>query len=784
MRYRFAIALSIALISTSPVRSQSAPPSLDDLLASPSSEASGTTSPPPVAIPLRNAGDVAKLRLYHDKTFWAKEIVAQKFDSAIVSFWDKLRAAADPMQVLEELEADTWQVGSQSERVELANDVQQTTFQGSEELTKDRFRELVARYRDSGFEITGSEFRQTHFEMTDRGEASSTVRVRLLAKAAGKRFMLQAIATIRWSEAEAPVPRPASVAFSDIEILDRSAAPVLSKAMSIPYPHGVRQTYGYPHTIRPILIVDLNGDRLPEIVLPAANEVWWNAGKWRFAKRDLVKHPVAGITATIACDLDGDRHIDLLAANRGAMLWYRGDSTGTFNAQPAVFRFREFDLRSATAMTAGDVDADGDLDIFVGQSKETHLLGDFPAPYFDAVDGYGSVLLQNDGSGRYTNATANAGLADLSRRRVSSSTLVDLDHDGDLDLLTTSDFAGTELYLNDGKGTFSNGSRAFGEADHALGQGHLFGDFNNDGLLDLLSLATSSVAAQRLDSMGLGRSDFSHYDQLRGTMSRGSRLYLNEADAEGNSESWLKEEVGQDALATGWPIAGASSDFDRDGKLDIFITNGRVSGDTTRDYDSRFWCHDVYFEPNTRPEGALRQHFARMLPLFGKVLSWHGFERNSLLMRDGDNRMRDISYLLMDQDPYPDSRCAVTADLDLDGRMDLIYEEVQSGKSESVLRILKNTSEDANHWIGLHLADSSKSVGGRATVVLANDRQRTQHVLIGHGVGVQQTGSIHFGLGAYDQVQAIRFDWPDGTVTEISNPAIDRYHTIAVEPGR
>ena len=71
-----------------------------------------------------------------------------------------------------------------------------------------------------------------------------------------------------------------------------------------------------------------------------------------------------------------------------------------------------------------------------------------PTPYYDANDGHPSYLLVNDGTGRFENATAPAGLARKSHRRVIAASLVDLDDDGDLDLVTVNDFSGVDLFYN------------------------------------------------------------------------------------------------------------------------------------------------------------------------------------------------------------------------------------------------------------------------------------------------------------------------------------------------
>ena len=103
-------------------------------------------------------------------------------------------------------------------------------------------------------------------------------------------------------------------------------------------------------------------------------------------------------------------------------------------------------LTVPVSAAAGDIDGDGDLDLFIGQQKPGYVNGDIPTPYYDARDSFPSFMLRNDGQGNFTDITNVSGIGDKARRRNFSSTFVDLDDDGDLDLLLTSDFAGTDLF--------------------------------------------------------------------------------------------------------------------------------------------------------------------------------------------------------------------------------------------------------------------------------------------------------------------------------------------------
>src|SRR5947207_15125749 len=95
-----------------------------------------------------------------------------------------------------------------------------------------------------------------------------------------------------------------------------------------------------------------------------------------------------------------------------------------------------------SVMTCGDIDADGDLDVFLAQYEEPYANGTTPNPYYDANDGNPCYLLLNDGHGNFNDATIGSGLEKKRQRRSYSASFADLDDDGALDLVVVSDFAG------------------------------------------------------------------------------------------------------------------------------------------------------------------------------------------------------------------------------------------------------------------------------------------------------------------------------------------------------
>ena len=368
---------------------------------------------------------------------------------------------------------------------------------------------------------------------------------------------------------------------------------------------------------------------------------------------------------------------------------------------------------SPTGLTAGDIDGDGDLDVFIGQQKPAYQNGDIATPYYDANDSFPNYLLLNDGQGDFRDVTAESGLGHKSQRRNFCASFLDIDDDGDLDLMLTSDFAGTDLFYNDGHGKFTDVTDILQPRGYAFGMSHTFGDYNLDGRLDFLLIGMSSAAARRLDHMQLVRAGFPEYNAARTHMGYGNRMYLRDGDG-------FRQAPFNDSVArTGWTWGATTFDFDCDGDQDVYCTNGQVSGKTTQDYYTRFWCHDVYYRRGERPDAAIRQLFSRMAPLFsGNGISWGGYEHNELLMNLAGRDFISIGFL-MGVSSQLDSRCTVSGDLDGDGRVDLIFESKQHLGDRALLHFLRNQWPAANHWIGVHLRPGGSHPSALAHAILS-----------------------------------------------------------------
>ncbi|MDX6746675.1 CRTAC1 family protein [Polaribacter sp. PL03] len=235
---------------------------------------------------------------------------------------------------------------------------------------------------------------------------------------------------------------------------------------------------------------------------------------------------------TIA-DINNDGKYDLLLGNHDntpiQLFW--AQENNTFKEQKGLFP--KADLHG---MAAGDYDKDGDLDLLISLGGGN---GSTPQP---------QRLLRND-NGKFVDATEETGLSEMGARG-RSVRWIDLDNDGDLDFLqinaeqmVNEEIPRNLLFENNGNGTFTyKKSEAFEQIN---AERLLITDFNNDGILDLLTFSPYAAA-----EFWKGNNDFS-FTNL--------------------SKEWLPKELQNiDQMST-----AAQADIDNDGDLDYYLARGK-----------------------------------------------------------------------------------------------------------------------------------------------------------------------------------------------------------------
>ncbi len=343
-----------------------------------------------------------------------------------------------------------------------------------------------------------------------------------------------------------------------------------------------------PTDPRPMAVGDVDNDGFLDLVMSeptggpfAPPVVFFGDGDGNLGPRraafmpddaELVAEPI------VLADVDGDAFLDLIFIGFEDQPWsmhprlYVNDGFGNFvfappGAMPVV--------SPARSLVAGDVDADGDVDLIVGMRP--------------GVD----RLYLNDGTGVFTDTPGR--LPNLNRW-TSALGLEDVDADGDLDLVVGfADYSNflnqPRLYVNDGSGSFTDvtGSRMPGM--NPLTNALRIGDVNGDLWPDIVlgCWGTSSFPNERhrlLLNDGIGGFLDATAASLPNQLSSTWDLVLEDLDADGDLDIfvghywdgdvlYLNDGTGVFSFTTGRTPTRqvsrhyAAADFDRDGDVDL-----------------------------------------------------------------------------------------------------------------------------------------------------------------------------------------------------------------------
>jgi hypothetical protein len=297
--------------------------------------------------------------------------------------------------------------------------------------------------------------------------------------------------------------------------------------------------------------------------------------------RDASAHSGLDWMETTRCalfaDFDNDGDQDVALSTDDALLLLANDGTARFTERA---RFPELTL--GFALAAADDDADGDLDLYVCRHfSEAHkAVGQLPnpVPYHDANNGGRNALLRNEGGWQFRDATVETGLDTHNRRWSYAAAWEDYDNDGDMDLYVANDFGRNNLYRNDG-GRFVDVAAEAGVEDVASGMSVTWGDFDEDGWMDLYVSNMFSSAGSRITYQGQFQSDAS--EETKGyyqRLARGNSLFHNQGDG-----TFRDVSVEAGVTMGRWAWGSRFADLDNDGREDLVVANGYITGDDTGD---------------------------------------------------------------------------------------------------------------------------------------------------------------------------------------------------------
>jgi len=433
-------------------------------------------------------------------------------------------------------------------------------------------------------------------------------------------------------------------------------------------------------------------------------------------------------------DYDNDGWPDLYVSNYGKNRLYHNNHDGTFTD---VAEKAGVTLGGwSTGATWGDYDRDGFLDLFVPGYVKTDI--DHPV-----VAGKEGVP---EGACQYRGVDVFCGPLGLTGEE---------DH----------------LFHNNGNGTFTDVSVKAGVSDPSrrYGFASAFVDVDDDGWLDLVVANDSSA-----NYLYRNRRDGTFED-----LGYGSGFSLNE---DGRAQASMGIAVG---------------DYNRDGKVDLFVTTFSDDYKTLYRNDGDGFFSDVSFKVglgnSTIPfldwgTGFLDFDNDGLLDLF--IANGHVYPVADKSRWGTTYAQRPLLYRNLNGKKFQEApaatgsglavvipaRGAAFGDLFNDGHIDVVLNNIDSTPT-----LLRNVVANGNHWIAFQLLGGPKSprdaIGTKVFLTADGIRQRAD-VLSGGSYGSNSDPRVHFGLGKAERVERVEIFWPDGTKEEISAHNIDHIQKI------
>ncbi len=513
----------------------------------------------------------------------------------------------------------------------------------------------------------------------------------------------------------------------------------------------------WPGTGVAVLDFDQDGDEDLFVGDGVRSMLYENDGHGRFT--DVTDRAGLGWPSTglAAADVNGDGYPDIAFTDAfGPVRLFVNGKDGTF--RDATKESGLLVPQPKRSLSFADVDRDGDLDLFICGTGDYYR--QMPDPPFDANDGSRNELYLNDGKGVFTNVTEAWGVGGLTRWSLTAL-FGDVDDDGFQDLLVTNDFGLKNLYRNDGGKRFVDVTGKWGVEDRGYGMSGSFGDFDGDSRLDLYTTGTYTQwgfihSYPSLPVPLPGRIFLPFAVAWMEKMCAGNSLFLNR----GTKMEDVPEAGG--ARVAAWCWSAIAADLDGDGALDLYGSNGMWGDGRDRDREFEFWWETLVFWDDYIE---LKKTFDR------KGRGVHGNERDVFFANDGKAAFTERSFV-EGLDLTTNGRSAVAFDANGDGALDLFVRSVQAPEA-----LFLGSRREGEHFLRLRLrgkGGNPDAIGARVTAVLEDGRTLMRETSNASSYLGSASPVVHLGLGKANAIKSLTVRWPSGKTEQISPvPSVD-----------
>jgi hypothetical protein len=442
-------------------------------------------------------------------------------------------------------------------------------------------------------------------------------------------------------------------------------------------------------------------------------------------------------------DYNNDGWNDLFVSYYGQNALFRNNGNGTFTDVTKEAGLLQDRLRWNSGCAFLDYDKDGNLDLFVGNYIDFDIK---TAPTPDeanctykgiqvacgppGLEGGKNLLYRNNGNGTFSDVSEKAGMWGTLGTYALSCAAADLDGDGWPEIYVANDSTSATLYVNQKDGTFKDQAIEAGVAyspdgKPQAGMGVSIGDYNRDGLLDIVK----TNFAGDTDS-----------------------LYMNLGDGSFDDRTY-QAGLGINTRLLGWGVSFL--DMDNDGWLDILVANGHVYPEVDGTQVDAAYAERKYLYRN------LRNGQFEDLSLQGGSGITTAAKARGFAIGDFDND-GDLDVVVNCVNAAPQLlRCDAAAGQD-------------STRKRTWVKVRLVGKKSNRTGIGARIkvtAATGTGIGNKPLV-------QVEEVRSSNGYYSASDLRIHFGLGDAKRVDEVEIRWPSGAVDTLKDLDVNRLYVI------
>ncbi len=524
-------------------------------------------------------------------------------------------------------------------------------------------------------------------------------------------------------------------------------------------------TYEYFYNGGGVAAADFNNDGLIDLYFTSnqqPNALYLNKGNFQF--EDITRQSgTAGRrgwkTGVSVADVNGDGYLDIYVGysgdlepqyRRNMMLINNGDLTFTDKAVEMGIADEGYTTQAAFF----DYDRDGDLDLFVLNHNIKNLRNFDAAFVKKMVDADAGDRLYQNNNGKFTNVTQLAGIISNPIGYGLGVGISDFNNDGWPDIYVSNDYVEEDyLYINNHDGSFRECLKEqLGHLSN-FSMGMDIADINNDGWMDIFTLDMLPKDNKRQKLLYAP----DNYELYNNILQNGFYHQLMRNMLQLNNGNGTFSEIGQlsGISNTDWSWCPLLADFNNDGNIDLFVTNGYGRDMINRDF-MKFYANERLKHLQGKTDDRMFQMLQgiKTTPLHNYI-----FENNGSLQFT--DRSKEWGFEEADF-----SHGAVSVDLDNDGDWDIV-----TNRMNDVAGIYKNNTvenKSGGYYLNVQLQSTSQNrfaIGARATLYAGNRKYVLENYPV-HGFQSSQVAPLHFTFPD-NTIDSLIIQWPNGNTERV-----------------